>query len=395
MCGSFLDLEGALAIKSFFSSLGCSNLNYEYNCNLSFDFRYSYLLNNTLTEIENVFVSFFLGLNLRLEAPLLSSRLRKSFLMNDSFLLAFSLGLSLDYLSFPVVNIGNYVLDFFKILEGKFFFFRLFFLEEFKNLKFLNYNFFLFDDFFCFLGDSILNRFDVGFFFDGFKFFFFKLFFDNALFFFRFFNVVSNFLGRSSCFEMGLLPGIRSFLEASSHSFIYLLGVDISVFHISAYNFIVYQGNFFNDVKNVSLFFPSSIFVEKQGNVLNIEGRLRKFVKVISSVVFSDSEILEVLFIFKNFFFKFFLLHSFFNEILDYSCFFLSVLNLYKNLLKSFFETFFFELFFFNFKTFFFSSGLLVRFIDNYYNFDIFSKNSRTMSLSALKFFSKNFSFYI
>jgi hypothetical protein len=393
LCGSFLDIESSLGIKSFFNSIGCSNLNYEFNYCLSFDFRYSYLLNATLSEIEDVFVCFFFGLNLRLESPILNSRMRKSFLKNDNFLLAFSLGLSIDYISFPVLNISNKTFDFFKIIEGRFFFFRLFFFEEFKLLKFLNYKFFSFDNFFCFLGDSILFRSDVNFFLEGFKFFYYKLFFNNFNNFFNFFNIVSNFLGRQSCFELGILPGIRNFFGIFSKSFFYLLGVDYSFLNISLLNFVVYQGSFMSPFfVGISLYFPSSIYVEKSGNILNIEGRLRAFTKAVSPLknIFSDVEIMKVLLVLKNFFFNFYFF-KFFNILFDYSCFFLSILNFYKDIVKVFFECFFF----FSFKTFFFFDGLLVRFIDNYYSSDIFSKNSRTMSLSALKFFSKNFSFWV
>jgi NADH dehydrogenase/NADH:ubiquinone oxidoreductase subunit G len=98
-------LETAITLKSFFCNYGCSNFSYySYHFN-NFDFRFSYLLNKTLLHLESITRILFLGTNIRLEAPLINARLRKSFLNNSDFK-AYSIGLSVNYLTYPVYNFG-------------------------------------------------------------------------------------------------------------------------------------------------------------------------------------------------------------------------------------------------------------------------------------------------
>ncbi len=105
LCGFFVDLETVLSLKIFFTSFGCSNFNYVDNVDTSFDFRFSFLLNNTLSSLEFLNYVIFFGINLRFESPLMNVRLRKSFLnYNTKF---YSLGLAIDYLTYPVLNLGN------------------------------------------------------------------------------------------------------------------------------------------------------------------------------------------------------------------------------------------------------------------------------------------------
>lgn len=72
MCGYFSDLETVLSVKNFFACVGCSNFNYVDNLNMGADFRFSFLLNNTLISLESVSYGLFIGTNLRLESPLIS-----------------------------------------------------------------------------------------------------------------------------------------------------------------------------------------------------------------------------------------------------------------------------------------------------------------------------------
>lgn len=78
-CGPYCDLASVISIKNFFNSIGCSNIGYyplsQVNC---VDFRSMFLLNSTLFEIENFSIVVLIGSNLRLELPLLNSRLRKN-----------------------------------------------------------------------------------------------------------------------------------------------------------------------------------------------------------------------------------------------------------------------------------------------------------------------------
>lgn len=399
-----MDLEGVLALKVFLNSLGCSNLNYQFNLNSFFDFRFCFLLNSTIVELEEISYCFFLGLNLRVESPILNSRLRKSFLKNDNFLLSFSFGLSVDYLSFPVINFGNNLKVLKKILESKFAFQSFFFINDFVCLKLLNYNFNICDSFSFFLGDSILQRFDSNFYFFFFKSF--SFFYSNNN--FCRLHIVSSYLGKISGFEVGALPGINycSFKDNKRFCFLYLLGTDNFNFNSNDDCFFIYQGSFMDSylLLNISLFFPVSIYVEKVSMYLNIEGRLRFTKRAISpfKLVYTDLDVIKSFFFFRNsiftfnFFFRDFLrLSFFFKHLIDYCCLFFEKIELYNKSYfkdKIFFYDYNFFLLNFSIRTYRLANGILPCFFSNYYNFDIFSKNSRIMSLCHLKAGVSNFS---
>jgi len=104
-CGSNLALEGFISLKLYFNSFGCSNILYLQSYLNNFDIRFYFQLNDTFVNLEHKILVLFFGLNMRLESPLLNLRLRKSFLGNIDFK-AYSIGLGLNYLTYPVLNLG-------------------------------------------------------------------------------------------------------------------------------------------------------------------------------------------------------------------------------------------------------------------------------------------------
>jgi len=121
--GHFSDLETTIALKDFFNDLGVSNLTYEDSLNTYItDFRFSYLLNTTVVSLEQASIVLLIGTNLRVEMPLLNSRLRKNYLLTNKQLPVYSLGLAIDHLTYPVINLGNSILSLKNLLEGKNFF---------------------------------------------------------------------------------------------------------------------------------------------------------------------------------------------------------------------------------------------------------------------------------
>lgn len=134
-CGPFFDLHSSFYIKKFFNSFGCSNISYYEESNIFsiFDSRIFYLLNKTLLELENINNFFFLGTNLRMELPLLNLRLRKNYLENKN-MISYSFGLSLNYLTFPVQNLGNSINSLKNFIEGKFYLNFIIFFYEYFNI---------------------------------------------------------------------------------------------------------------------------------------------------------------------------------------------------------------------------------------------------------------------
>jgi len=116
--GHFSDLETVVSLKDFFNGFGCSALYSEDSSFLMTDFRFNFLLNTTIVSFEVASFILLIGTNLRNEAPLLNSRLRKNYISVNKQLSVYSVGLALDYLTFPVKNLGNSITTFKSIFEG-------------------------------------------------------------------------------------------------------------------------------------------------------------------------------------------------------------------------------------------------------------------------------------
>lgn len=134
--GLFADLQLVFSLKNFFNSMGCSNVSQLNILQYNMDFRFLFLLNVSLEYIEEVDFVILACTNLRLEAPLLASRLRKNCIVNNFSLKIYSFGLAVSNYFLTVKNIGNSVKSLILFLEGKGrfminFFFMIFIIEYF------------------------------------------------------------------------------------------------------------------------------------------------------------------------------------------------------------------------------------------------------------------------
>jgi hypothetical protein len=126
-------------------------------------------------EILNFFL--FISCDLRLENPLLNIRIKKNYNLNkNNELFLFSYGLSLNYLSYPIKNLGNSIIKFLIFLKGKIRTFSNFFFKSFLSFSFVNLQIKIYSKPIFFLGNSILNREDSSSYIYSFIFFFKKKF---------------------------------------------------------------------------------------------------------------------------------------------------------------------------------------------------------------------------
>lgn len=392
--GDFLDLTASSFLRQFFYSIGCSNIfSISFNSITSLnDFRFLYQLNSTLIGLESCNNYLFLGTNLRLESPLLNSRIRKSYLTNFSFS-AYSIGLSVNYLTYPVCNLGNSIKSLIYFFSGKLSFIKNILFYDFYNLNFFSKYFFNLD---FFIGSSFLNR------IDGFSLVSTLLkFFSNLQLSLNNLHFVYNSLGVLSGFEYGLPVTMNSIscLQSgynTSKSFIYFIGVDfdlLSLQKVNAESFLVYHGSFLTDkvLNFINLILPMPLYTEKSSLFLNLEGRLRKSERAISTQIKSDSLIFESLIKLKNqyyvsnfsIFSNFSILVNFFAEIINYSGFWSdnSTFYLHSSLLNN---SCFFDISF-AFSKFIIINTIFSKFVINYYNFNEFTKLSKNMRLCSLK----------
>lgn len=409
--GSFLDLESVASLKGFFNSLGCSNMNYEANYGSSFDYRFSFLLAGTLVDLERVSLCFFLGVNLRMESPLLHSRLRKSFLSGEHPFLCFSFCCSLEPTSFPIFNLGSSPKDFKVFVEGRNGFFgRSVFDSTSVFAKAVGLNLTIYDKCSFFLGAGLLQRKDCSFFLDAISYFMHQ----HAKTFSFSFNVVSPFLGRLSAFELGALPGIHSSnylaVAPGQRAFRYLLGTNMHLDPMASMvsaresnGFTVYQGSFFEHslfFDAVHLIFPVSIYTERVSSFINLEGLLRRTAKAVAPYrfVYSDWEIVQALYFYKLSFFpynfsiipNFAFFQEFSRTLVDYSCLFFfpitesSFKHLYgaKVVVCGDWAVFFLGLHHKNNKLY---NSVVARPFNHYYCSEQFSRHSRILSLCFTK----------
>lgn len=394
LCGPYMSLDLAYNLKYFFNSLGCSNIFYYDNTIINSDFRYSYLLNITVNSINSISTLILLGLNPRLELPLLNSMIRKNYL-NDLNFKVYSIGVSTDYITYPVINIGSSIKYLYK-----------FFMCNTLSIKYLlhdnYYNIYYFCSFILlhfhlFVGNSVLIRDDNNEILDCIISFFME--FDIPI---KNFNVIYRNLGKLSFLEVGISPSInlKNYSKSKICSFNYLLGIDNFNFMSKLNNnFNIFQG-FYNTIelfKYISLILPTSIYIEKNSSYINLEGRYRYTNVAIlpGKYIHLDTEIIEAIFILfkKNFLNNFSIIQNFYfiTKIFDH-LFYICMNNLVdikKNI-------FFLKENIFNFsyninisyiilKNFKLINTLINRNIYNYYNEDIFCRMSKTLNIAARK----------
>jgi len=86
VAGGMCDAESLIATKDLFNQLGCETLCTEESFPMNgsgTDLRSNYLLNSHINGIEESDLVLFIGTNPRFEAPLLNSRVRKSWIFNE------------------------------------------------------------------------------------------------------------------------------------------------------------------------------------------------------------------------------------------------------------------------------------------------------------------------
>jgi len=376
--GMFSDLKSVNSVKKFFNLIG-SEIFFSDFIENNTDFRYNFLFKNLLVTLENNLFFVFFGLNTRLESPILNSRLRKLYLLNDN-LKFYGFGVNSSYLNLPLKIYGNSIKNLIIILKSKFIFNKDI-LFSFFNYSIYN-NFLKKDQFIFFFGVSFFSQINSSNFFNLFCNWINKNFFYNVA-------VIFPFVGYLSFFEYN--SGLNKFFF-NKNNFIYLSNVD-DINFINSFsnlnNFCVYNGSFFDEGAQISnIIIPTFTFFENDYEFLNIEGRVRKSLRVLSSSynLISDFDFFNFLIIFKNLYvvtnfsifknwariFKFFdiLLLNFnldlkFNKLIDFK--FLNFMN-FKVLLEDL-----------NFNS----------LIYNYYKIDVYSRNSNSLHLASFDYLIK------
>jgi NADH-quinone oxidoreductase chain G len=395
--GNFIDLYSALSIKSFFNTFGCNNIIFNIKFNFIYDFNYLFTLNKSLQQLEYINFYLFISCDMRLESPLLNIRLKKNYNINrNSELFFFSYGISLNYLTYPVRNLGNSIYKFLLFLQGKQRFFSDYYLKDFNTFSYINYiNYSFYSKPIFFLGNSIYQKFE----FKNIILSFVNLFknkFDwSSL------NCINSYLGYFSYLNI-LYKNYYNF-KNNFKGFLYLISNESNnLLNINKEKiFIVYQGFIKKFNENINLILPTAAPYEMDCLFINLEGNYRILKKILKSDLnsYSDWELISLLnlynkknnnLIYYNYIY-FLKIIKYFMNILNYFCnFFLSLNKFYIEFY--YFTGFFLKLnknnisfskliLFFKLK---FINSIFNTFINNYYSTDFYLKNSKIMSFSSL-----------
>jgi len=300
--GILADIDSVIYIKSFFNNFGTEIFFADF-IDVNSDFRNNYLLNNSLSNLEKNEIFIFICLNTRVESPILNSRLRKLSLLNDNIKF-YGFGINSSYLNLPINLYGNSIKKLINILNFK--------SELCYDLLFNSYNYSIFnlnnnkkENYIFFFGLSFFQHYNGSILLDLFKLWINKNFYLN-------YSVVFPFVGYLSYFEIN---GSNNNFLINKKNFIYLNNIDeknfLKIFNKSK-NYIVYHGSFFTDgAENADLIIPSHSIFENNYKYINIEGKLRKSLRVLN---YSSNNIsTEDLFMFLSIIKKNYIKHNYSN----------------------------------------------------------------------------------
>lgn len=309
----FVDYELIITSKILIKKLGFSSFNKKININVN-DYYLFYLNPNFFENIKKKKTFIFVGYNLRLESPILNIKLRKKKLKEGILFLmigsVFNDNLGCKNLGLNIKNLINYLYGRTKISN-----------LILKNNKKLNINNILDSNVFLF-GNNIVSRLDnksimniIYKYNKKLNFVYNKL---NSIsnFFFNFckynlpyifekkdININLNilYLNLSTILyeELNLINNVHNIEKISNNDIVYLLGIDD--FKYKKLKFSVFQGHHINlEYLNIDLIFPSTTFLEKLSNYLDIEGNFLQTNFVLFPPVFcrNDWSILNALYIY-------------------------------------------------------------------------------------------------
>jgi len=371
--GGFSDYESINNTKQFFNLLG-SNIFFESNISyFNSDF-----LNDIYTSLnlEETKILLTISLNLRLEMPILNSKL----LRKKERILFFSIGNVGYFYSNCFKILGNSISDVVNFIYGK----------TFLNIQLYNessFNINIFNKYIKPSGLQILI---------GQSFYFVKnsynLYLKLKNYIFKYFNFswCNNLFSNVSILNYLNINHLKKFIFYNFSSFYFLNNVDNYYFlknldninNKDMENFVVYRGSFFDEgVKRSNLVFPSSTFFEENYNYKSFNGLNLFTRKVISNNFYNNK---EFFFFLNNLKFKFF--KSYLFSIINFKVLFKYFKFLYIDFNYKVYNNFNFYLNNILSYKFLIENKLLNSLIINYYKTDVYTRNSKNITLASLEY---------
>lgn len=268
LSGKLSAVEDIFALKNFLDKIGCNNYESRLaNQSINSNDRGSYLFNTTISALEKADACLLIGVNPRLDAPLLNSRLRKAFIKNPQNIAV--IGLNDDAkneetqkidLTYKYQDLGNDVAIMSSIIKEEHYFSKIL-----KNAK--NPILIIGEDAVTGVeGNQIMNLAKL----IANKFNFIKEGWNG-------FNFLAKNTGLINGLELGFVNkgGIKQIINNQEIKTIFLLGVDDDIdFNALKDKFIIYLGSHGDNGANVAnVILPCPAYTEKEATFINFEGR--------------------------------------------------------------------------------------------------------------------------
>lgn len=280
--GNLVELKSAVVFKDFLNSLGSSALFNKDTLNFINNLEEDFLFKLNLNELNEVDLYIYIGINIRLEFPILNSRFRESILKKNRKV--FTFGQKYD-LTFSYKQLGTTSKNLLNFMEGKHFLNN--YILRVKNPKIL-------------VGTNILNRVDGQNIYLGLKATFNRLGFYSSL------NVLNSSVAFNCLNQIGFAPGKFEFKQSQilgQGFFYYLLGLKKFIIKSKKLTeFVVLQSNYFlKDMKDINILLPGTTYLESGGTFVDIFGQLKtlnKLFRIKNPLQRVDWSILQMLGIF-------------------------------------------------------------------------------------------------
>jgi len=256
IAGKLADAESLICLKDLMNRMGCENLSLEGPfAGMNADVRSSYIMNSTISGIDQADAILLIGSNPRIEAPVLNARIRKATYEDVPVGVV---GVPLD-LTFPTEHVGTGV-DALKSFKGAF-------AETFKKAT----------NPMVIVGPGVLQREDRDILLTEIHAFIEKQ--GNVVKGdWNGYNILHDAAARVGALDVGFVPSAFCSRDAMPTKFVYLLGADdFSEKDIPSDAFVVYQGHHGDlGANRADVILPGAAFTEKQGLYVNSEGRVQK-----------------------------------------------------------------------------------------------------------------------
>ncbi|KAK6913509.1 Molybdopterin oxidoreductase [Dillenia turbinata] len=265
IAGQLSDAESMMALKDFLNRLGSNNVWCEgISANLNADLRSGYLLNSSISGLENADVFLLVGTQPRVEAPMVNARIRKTVRATQAKV--GYIGPATDF-NYDHEHLGTGPETLLEIAEGSHPFFSA--ISNAKNPAII-------------IGAGLFEREDK-----------------DAIFSivetiakkgnivrpdWNGVNILLLNAAQGAALDLGLVPESENGIEFAK--FVYLMGADdVNLEKVPADAFVVYQGHHGDkSVYRANVILPASAFSEKEGTYVNTEGCTQQTLPAVPTV---------------------------------------------------------------------------------------------------------------